>query len=195
MEEATSWFWLSTLDADRSLTFQLLLKLAAMEDAAQSPLRPPTRPSLARSYSDLSVAAAANEPIHPDRQPTVLMNKRHSFVTASHIPFEWKDSGSPPNRPPRNPARTMTQNFDNTSNVVTNNTMAGPSKPRKSTRPSTASGTREAVTPWELYPVPDWDQQLPVRPSVSPDPRNATICCILDGHIYHFPSISRRCRP
>ncbi|KAJ7505232.1 hypothetical protein B0H11DRAFT_1977595 [Mycena galericulata] len=62
---------------------------------------------------------------------THTLQKRHS-----HSNFTTADttSAAPP-RPPRNPARTSDP------------------KPKKSRRPSTATGTREEVTPWEFFPV------------------------------------------
>ncbi|KAJ6559101.1 hypothetical protein DFH09DRAFT_519405 [Mycena vulgaris] len=66
---------------------------------------------------------------------TPMLQKRHS---TNNLTTHDTVAAAPP-RPPRNPARPG---------------VAEPKpKPKKTKRPSTATGTREEVTPWEFFPV------------------------------------------
>ncbi|KAJ7819382.1 hypothetical protein B0H14DRAFT_3737686 [Mycena olivaceomarginata] len=73
--------------------------------------------------------------------PAAPLHKRHStsnFTTPEPSP-------TPPPRPPRNPARAG----------------AAEPKPKAQKRPSTATGAREEVTPWEFFPVNAPTEGLP----------------------------------
>jgi hypothetical protein len=89
--------------------------------------------------------------VRKSRVPSVLtpaLRKRHSTYVLSSPPDQLKTPvpGVPPQRPLRNPARGG----------------AGPStvstKSKPQSRPSTATGTREEVTPWEFVPGPIVDE-------------------------------------
>lgn len=89
-----------------------------------------TRPRLARSLSfpdtpQIELAIAGS--VADARKPRAI------------DPNVAAEASSVPPRPPRNPARSP-HNRRSTSSKK---------------RPSTATGTREEVTPWELFPPPD----------------------------------------
>ncbi|KAJ6508674.1 hypothetical protein C8R45DRAFT_1069337 [Mycena sanguinolenta] len=73
------------------------------------------------------------------------LRKRHSSSFAPGTPVAAPTAAPP--RPPRNPARTAQQ------------------KPKKIKRPSTATGAREEVTPWEFFPNNTPTEQFPVLTS------------------------------
>lgn len=81
-----------------------------------------------------------------------VLRKRHSTYVLSPPQDQPKTPvpGMPPQRPLRNPARA--------SALLVNTKKT----PKTRGRPSTATGTPEEVTPWELYPAP-----APSEPSVS----------------------------
>ncbi|KAJ7927980.1 hypothetical protein B0H13DRAFT_1968850 [Mycena leptocephala] len=80
--------------------------------------------------------------------PSPTLQKRHS--TSALIPLTPEPGPAAPPRPPRNPARAASSASEKTK------------KPR---RPSTATGTREEVTPWEFFPVNAPTEQLPILTS------------------------------
>lgn len=122
----------------------------------------PVRPSFTRSQSDLSASSSNNHIL--SNSPSVLVKKRHSTYITVPEPAS-PIVGTAPQRPPRNPARPPA--------VLPAAGTPFPVRPKakgKLTRPSTATGTRadvtpwefkntgtrEDVTPWELHPAPDY---------------------------------------
>ncbi|KAK7469316.1 hypothetical protein VKT23_003797 [Stygiomarasmius scandens] len=97
------------------------------QDVARAVSRPPTpkRPSFTRSISDT---------------PTI-----HPSAPGSPTP------SFPPKRPPRNPARPPSSGGIASPSPVRHQPK---SQSGGGSRPRTATGTREEVTPWELYPAP-----------------------------------------
>ncbi|KAJ7761578.1 hypothetical protein DFH07DRAFT_957173 [Mycena maculata] len=75
---------------------------------------------------------------------TPTLQKRHS---TSFMPQPHETTTAAPPRPPRNPARAA-------EGIET-------IKPKKKNRPSTATGAREDVTPWEFFPVNTPTEMLP----------------------------------
>ncbi|KAJ7175947.1 hypothetical protein C8R46DRAFT_1080142 [Mycena filopes] len=105
------------------------------------------RPATSPGPAGLATLTSAS----PDPGPTTpTIQKRHSTNTFTTHASTASTSIAPP-RPPRNPARV-----DSTKER----------RPRKTPRrPSTATGTREEVTPWEFFPVNAPTEQLPILTS------------------------------
>ncbi|KAJ7459936.1 hypothetical protein FB451DRAFT_1405816 [Mycena latifolia] len=101
---------------------------------------PRTRPATSPGPSARAFGPAGADDSGPS---TPTLQKRHS---TNNLTTHETTAPAPP-RPPRNPARTG---------------VAEP-KPKKTKRPSTATGTREEVTPWEFFPANA--EQLPVLTS------------------------------
>ncbi|KAF4577322.1 hypothetical protein EYR40_009319 [Pleurotus pulmonarius] len=91
-----------------------------------------TRPRLARSLSF---------PDTPQIELAIAGSVADATKPRAIDPNVAAEASSVPPRPPRNPARSL-HNRRSTSSKK---------------RPSTATGTREEVTPWELFPPPDID--------------------------------------
>lgn len=90
----------------------------------------------------------SNSSVRKSRVPNILapaLRKRHSTYVLSSPPDlpETAVPNIPPQRPLRNPARGP--------GIVS-------TKPNTRSRPSTATGTREEVTPWEFTPGPMVDE-------------------------------------
>lgn len=119
-------------------------------DEPQAPPPSDARPPFPRSNSAPWSKTPSMESIssaQKSRVPNVLtpaLRKRHSTYVLSS-PLDQPNTpvpGIPPQRPLRNPAREAA----GSSTILTK------SKPRS--RPSTATGTREEITPWEFVPGP-----------------------------------------
>ncbi|KAF5382753.1 hypothetical protein D9615_002896 [Tricholomella constricta] len=149
-----------------SLTMPTFLEQLDTAVNGQPNLNP--RPSLPRSNSTPSWPKNASmESLRSPRAPPLShpsisappLRKRHSTYVLSLPPDRPKTPvpvpGIPPKRPTRNPARVG---------------VAAPAKPKANSRPSTATGTREEVTPWEFAPGPISDEPpaTPVSGSSSP---------------------------
>jgi len=109
-----------------SIPFIAVMSVDA-QDVARAVSRPPTpkRPSFTRSISDT-----------PNIHPSATGSPTPSF---------------PPKRPPRNPARPPSSGGIASPSPVRHQPK---SQSGEGSRPRTATGTREEVTPWELYPAP-----------------------------------------
>ncbi|KAJ6585074.1 hypothetical protein B0H19DRAFT_1108040 [Mycena capillaripes] len=103
--------------------------------------RPATSPGPEASTSAVSGAVRDDG----GATPTPTLQKRHSTDTFTTATIHEPAPTAPP-RPPRNPARPSTAER----------------KPKKPKRPSTATGTREEVTPWEFFPVNAPTEKLPI---------------------------------
>ncbi|KAF8073742.1 hypothetical protein FPV67DRAFT_763246 [Lyophyllum atratum] len=125
------------------------------------------RPSLPRSNSSPSWPKNASmESLLTPRIPQLsnalssgpMLRKRHSTYVLSPPPDHPKPPVPVPDLPPKRPIR-------NPARVGVATPAVGP-KPKARSRPSTATGTREAITPWEFEPGPTTDEP-PTTPTSS----------------------------
>jgi hypothetical protein len=110
-----------------------------------------------RTQSSDSIATTASQPIMSPTPSQPSLRKRHSNYmrvaerSTSPIPE------LPPQRPPRNPARSST---------VAPAQSSPQRKPKSASRPSTATSTRdtrEDITPWDFQPGPVFDEKPRLR--------------------------------
>ncbi|RDB17885.1 hypothetical protein Hypma_000730 [Hypsizygus marmoreus] len=121
--------------------------LASTTDAPPSFPRSNTTPLWPRTASMESLSSSRSNRQSHAMGSAPMLKKRHSTYVLSQPQDRTMAPvpGVTPQRPLRNPARATTS------------LPGAHPKPKAISRPSTATGTREEVTPWELFPVPDPD--------------------------------------
>ncbi|KAJ7600716.1 hypothetical protein C8J56DRAFT_15829 [Mycena floridula] len=93
-----------------------------------------SRPTFKRASSDSNPSLHLSQSVKPTS----------TFISALEAPPSTLPTSEPPQRPVRNPART-----------------AATSRVKPNGRPNTSNGTREEITPWELYdPPPESEKAL-----------------------------------
>ncbi|KIK57278.1 hypothetical protein GYMLUDRAFT_61565 [Collybiopsis luxurians FD-317 M1] len=115
--------------------------------------RSPPRPPFLRSQSDNSSTT------------TIIAPSLSQFQAFNGIGNkDVTNAGLSPQRPPRNPARSV---------VVSGGIDSGFEAKADASRLKTVTGTKEEVTPWELYPPPPDEDESPVPPVPSTSKRKS----------------------
>ncbi len=121
------------------------------------------RPRLQRSHSAQGPSPDGPAPSSQPHLPPI----RHSTHILTARPASSPAPVDVPQRPARHPARSYASPLPAPLPTRPANPML--KKLAEETRPRTATGSREDVTPWELYPVPDYPaSSIPASSELQP---------------------------